>query len=834
MNEAESDTNRWQRLKDAFNEVVELAPESRHSYLSALHLKDKNLYQELAELIEVDAEAEDFLDEPVALEADSVSLSSSVGETVGQYKITREIERGGMGVVYEAARFDGEFEQRVAVKLVNRHFFSDELIRRFKTERQILARLEHPNIVRLLDGGLTDDRTPYYVMEFIEGAPVNVYCRENNLDANEKLELFTQICSAVAYAHRQLIVHRDLKPSNILITKNGEVKLLDFGIAKILDADTDAQTQTNNAPLTPAYASPEQIRGETITTASDVYSLGVILYELLTGKSPREIYAVSQIEIPRAICEVEPIRPSSVVIGHSQEKNSTPPNEQRIKSKGRRTNSLKGDLDNIVLKALQKETERRYDSVEQFAEDIKSYLNDLPVKAHPQSFGYRAAKFVKRNRSAVALAAAAILLIAGGVVAAVWQSFEARRQQQIAEQRFNQVRKIANSFIFDYHDEIAKLDGSTKLRERLVSDGVNYLDTIAREEIDNPELLKESAIAYRKIGDVQGKPYTANLGKLEDAIISYRKSVALLEKASSLAPADLSLKDELVESSRLLANVEGRGGNREQAQSTLKKALTLNQELLALDENNVERKIAAISLRIAVGDAGGGNEEFEQALADANALYQSEPQNKNLINLLKKLHSRIGNHLSYRGKWEQKEGNFEAARNWFSQALEHRERDVYYTEKHPDAITEKRWVYSSYFGYAEILSRLGRTAEALENSEIAGKILQDLKKNNPDDRELDILEIWILSLKIPIFKQQGKPEAALAAAETALILALERTEADPTNIEPISATLNLANEAAKLASELKKESQAESYRQIQRKYEPQYKEKFGGDYSYIF
>lgn len=808
MNGAPLDDNRWQKLKDIFNEAVELAPDLRSSYLSALRLNDKTLYQELAELIDVDAEAEDFLDKPVSLKSDS--LASIVGETVGNYRIVREIERGGMGVVYEAARFDGAFEQRVAVKLVNRHFFSDELILRFVKERQILARLEHPNIVRLLDGGLTEDRTPYFVMEFIEGAPVNVYCRENNLNTNEKLELFLQICSAVAYAHRQLIVHRDLKPSNILITQNGEAKLLDFGIAKILDANADAQTQTQNAPLTPAYASPEQIKGETIATASDIYSLGVILYELLTGKSPREIYAVSQMEIPRGICEIEPAAPS------------------------RANSQLKGDLDNIVLKALRKETERRYESVGQFTDDIKSYLNGLPVRAHPQSFGYRAAKFIKRNRLAVALATAAILLIMGGAVAAIWQSFEAKRQQQIAEQRFEQVRKIANSFIFDYHDEIAKLDNSTKLREKLVSDGVTYLDAVAREDNRNPELLKESAIAYRKIGDVQGKPYTANLGKTEDAIVSYGKSIALLEKAILLAPADLSLKDEFVESSRLLANVESRVGNWDQAEQILQKALAVNKELLASDETNVERKIASMSLQIASGDAHGGMEQFEQALADANALYQSEPRNKNLILVLKRLHSRIGNNLSHRGKEEQKKGNLEAARNWFLQALEHRERDVYYTEKHPEAITEKRWIYSAYFGYAEVLSRLGRTTEALENSEIAGKILQDLKKNNADDRELDILELWILGLKIPILKQQGKPEAALAAAETVLNLALELTESDPTNIEPISWTLSSANQAAKLSSELKKESQAEKYRRIQRKYEPQYKERFGGDFSYVF
>ncbi|HEX8565071.1 MAG TPA: protein kinase [Pyrinomonadaceae bacterium] len=806
MNGAKSDDNRWQRLKNVFNEAVELTPEMRSSYLSSLRLNEKTFYQELAELIEVDLEAEDFLGEPVKLEFDSPSL---IGETVGHYRIEREIERGGMGVVFEAARFDGEFDQRVAVKLVNHNFFNDELVRRFKTERQILARLEHPNIVRLLDGGFTEYGTPYYVMEFVEGVPVNVYCRENNLDINEKLELFLQICSAVAYAHRQLIVHRDLKPSNILITKNGEAKLLDFGIAKILNADADAQTQTQNAPLTPAYASPEQIKGETIATASDVYSLGVILYELLTEKPPREIYSVSQMEIPHGICEIEPVAPS------------------RAKSQ------LKGDLDNIILKAIQKEKERRYDSVEQFADDVKSYLNGLPVKAHPQSFRYRAAKFVKRNRLSAALAAAAILLIAGGVAAAIWQSFEARKQQQIAEQRFEQVRKIANSFIFDYHDEIARLDGSTSLRERLVSDGVNYLDAVAREEINNPELLKESAIAYRKIGDAQGKPYTANLGKSEDAIQSYRKSVALLERAMLLAPADLSLKDELVETSRLLANVESRVGNWEQAQQILQKALTLHKELLASDETNVERKIAFLSLQIALTDAGGGIEHCERALGEADALYASGLRNKNLINLIAKLHSRIGNVNSHRGKSEEKKGDFETARNWFAQALEHRERNLYYTELHPDAITEKRWIYSSYFNYAETLTRLGRTAKALKNLEIAVKILQDLKKNT-DDRELAILEIWILGLKISIFKQQGKPEAALAEAERALNLALERTEADPANIEPISATLNLANEAAKLASELKRERQAESYRRICRKYEKPYKERFGADFSYVF
>ncbi len=439
MNAEKDNQNRWRKLKDVFNEAVDLAPESRASYLAALRLDEETLYNELAELIDIDEEAEDFLGEPISLKTDSFS-PSLVGETIGNYKIVREIERGGMGAIFEAVRFDGEFEQRVAVKLVNRHFFSDELVKRFKKERQILAKLEHPNIVRLLDGGFTNDKTPYYVMEFIEGTPINVYCRENNLDTEQRLNLFLQVCDAVAYAHRQLIVHRDLKPSNILVTKNEQVKLLDFGIAKILESDTDAQTQTQNAPLTPAYSSPEQIRGETITTATDVFSLGAILYELLTEKSPYEIYGVGRMEILRGICETEPKPPSAALSPKSKVQSpksgaetSENDNQQTVnieqttnpKSKIQNPKSLKGDLDNIVLKALRKEKERRYASVEQFADDIKNYLNGLPVKAHPQSFEYRAAKFIKRNRLAVSLAAIAVALIIGGVIAALWQSFEA-------------------------------------------------------------------------------------------------------------------------------------------------------------------------------------------------------------------------------------------------------------------------------------------------------------------------------------------------------------------------------------------------------------------------
>jgi len=600
-------------------------------------------------------------------------------------------------------------------------------------------------------------------MEFIEGTPINVYCRENELDADRRLNLFLQVCEAVAYAHRQFIVHRDLKPSNILVTKNEQAKLLDFGIAKILEADTDAQTQTQNAPLTPAYSSPEQIKGETITTASDVFSLGAILYELLTEKSPYEIYGVGRMEILRGICENEPKPPSmsvsskfKVQSSRSDSETSENDNQQTAnieqttnpKSKIQNPKSLKGDLDNIVLKALRKEKERRYASVEQFAEDIESYLKGLPVKAHPQSFQYRASKFIKRNRWLVGFGAAAVLLIAVGVGVAVWQFYAAQQQRQIAEQRFNQVRKIANSLILDYHDEIAQLEGSTRLREKLVVDAVNYLDAISSENTDNPELLKESAIAYRKIGDVQGKPYHANLGKLNEALINYQKSVNLLEKAILLAPADITLKDELLKSYDALAQARNRLDIKHEPDAIIKKALTLGEQMSASDDN-LERKILLLQMRITLGDAQGETLDkydiYKQALAEADSLYQSNQNNIKLIKILDQLNQRFGTLLVWLGDAEKTKGNFEAANEYYRHSLDYHRKQLYYEEiLIPLGFygkTNRRQLADAHSNVAASLIRLDRPDEALKNAKTALTIIQNMRKNDADNRELILDEV---------------------------------------------------------------------------------------------
>lgn len=347
MSEEQTSQSRWLKLNEFFNRVVDLPTEDRLKILSELCGDDQSLFDEINDLIKFELNSEDFLHDPVNLKTLSLPLALLAGRQIGKYKVVREIERSGMGAIFEATRTDGEFEQRVAIKLINPIFINNELLERFKRERQILARLAHPNIVRLLDGGITAERVPYFVMEYIDGSPVNRYSRMNNLEIRQILKLFLQVCDAVSFAHRQLIIHRDLKPSNILVTKTGQIKLLDFGIAKILDNDSVAQTQTQNAPLTPAYASPEQIKGESITTASDVFSLGTILFELLTGKSPHELYGVSPKEVLRGVTDLEPIRPSSVESSKFKVQGSKSKSKDFDESNG---NNPKSEIRNPKLK----------------------------------------------------------------------------------------------------------------------------------------------------------------------------------------------------------------------------------------------------------------------------------------------------------------------------------------------------------------------------------------------------------------------------------------------------------------------------------------------------
>jgi eukaryotic-like serine/threonine-protein kinase len=543
---------RWDEIKGKLHAALELEPEQRAMYLNEVAAADPELRNELESLIASHNQAgEDFLDSPVSqshllwgAEKSAEKNSSPLrGNRIGPYEIVEEIGLGGMGTVYRAFRADDHYHKEVAIKLVNTGRDSGFVLNRFRNERQILASLDHPNIARLLDGGSTEEGTPYFVMEFIDGQPVNAYCDRHQLTIQARLQLFLQVCSAVQYAHQHLIVHRDIKPGNILVNAEGIPKLLDFGIAKILDVEAVtgkfAPTLTVFRAMTPAYASPEQIEEKPITTASDVYSLGVVLYELLTGCHPFRREESSPQQIAAAVCESAPEKPSTVL----RRMESKTPNLQidarrrrAFADSSQRSKKLRGDLDNIIFMAMRKEPQRRYASVEQFAEDIRRHLENRAVIARKDTAGYRASKFIRRHKAGVsATAAVVVILIATLIVTireariAAQQASLAREQHARAEKRFRDVRELANSLIFEIHDSIQNLPGATQPRKLLVDRALKYLDSLSQEASDDPGLQRELASAYERLGDVQGMPNAASVGDSAGAQGSYLKSIELLE-----------------------------------------------------------------------------------------------------------------------------------------------------------------------------------------------------------------------------------------------------------------------------------------------------------------
>ena len=470
---------RWARVKELFEAAVDLAPNERTAFLEKECGGDEALRSEIESLLESDERTDGFIEQPAFaiphdLFPDNVE-EPFVGRQFGAYQLIREIGRGGLGAVYLAARADDEYRKQVAIKVIRRGLDTDDIIRRFRTERQILAQLDHPNIARLIDGGTTDDGLPYFVMEYVSGEPINAYCDTNALPTTERLTLFRKVCAAVTYAHQNLVIHRDLKPSNILVTQEGEPKLLDFGIAKLLSAGDELFTQTIPAlrVMTPEYASPEQVKGGKIMTTSDVYSLGVLLYELLTGQRPYRLKTRTPAEIARAITEQEPERPSTAVTRASNSPQSAIRNPK----------FLRGDLDNIVLKAMRKEPARRYASVGQFSEDIRRHLTGLPVIARKDTVTYRASKFVNRHRIGVAAAALVLLSLVGGIVATLIQVRTARRERAKAEAISGFLQKTLHA-----SDPALNLSGQPTVKD-LLDDASKRLAT--EELSDQPEVRAE-------------------------------------------------------------------------------------------------------------------------------------------------------------------------------------------------------------------------------------------------------------------------------------------------------------------------------------------------------
>ena len=539
----------------------------------------------------------DFLRPPRDTAA-PLAPAAEAGQRLGPWRLVEPLGSGGMGEVWLARRDDGAYDGEAAVKLLKRGMDSAAVLQRFAQERQALARLDHPHIARLYDAGLSADGRPYFVMERVQGRPLDAACAGLALEA--RLALFLQLADAVAHAHRHLLVHRDLKPGNVLVTGDGQVKLLDFGIAKALDPlDADA-TAEHHRPFTPSHASPEQVRGEPVSTATDVYSLGVLLYQLLTGQRPYGREARSPHELAEAVLHEAPTRPSS--LGAPPE---PPPDWWRTRER------LKGDLDNILLKTLAKAPAERYASVDALAADLRAHLGGYPVSARAPTWRYLGARFVARNRLAVGLAAAVLLTLLAGLTGTLWQMRAAQAAEARAEARFAQLRELSRQLVFSYHDQIAQLPGSLATREALLQDALRYLDGLAAElgpELARrPALARELAESYSRIAELQGDGFSPSQEQLAAARANLDKAIALQPLyAASIARDAVALREaaEMFQGRAMLAS---RGGALRDTVAALQQARRLNEQALALDPRDARTlaQLATVSGRI--GLLQGGN-----------------------------------------------------------------------------------------------------------------------------------------------------------------------------------------------------------------------------------
>ncbi|MFZ5446283.1 MAG: protein kinase domain-containing protein [Myxococcota bacterium] len=517
--------------------------------------------------------------------------SAKPSVTVGRYELREKVGAGGMGAVWSA--WDPKLARRVAVKLSHAPRPGGDA--RFVHERQILAGLEHPHIARLLDAGETADQRAWFAMDFVDGVPIDEFCARRGLSVRQRVELLLPVLAAVQHAHRHLVVHRDLKPANILVDAQGQPRLVDFGIARLLEHDLRL-TETGHNPMTPAWASPEQVRGEPVTTSSDLFSLGVVLYELLSGASPWRVANDDVRALLEAIREVEPLPCSRA---------ARSPEVSR---------ALAGDLDAVLAMALRKDPKDRYSSVDAFAEDLRAWLDGRPTLARRGDRRYRFGRFVRRHRLAVGAGVAVFLSLATGLVATAHQARVAREERDRAERRFAQVRALAHAVLFDYHDGIADLPGSTALRERLVKDALGYLDSLAAEAQSDLSLQRELSFAYLKVGDVQGDPFGASLGDTEGALRSYLRGRALAQGVLAGSPGDASARRALALSEEKVGAIDEVAGRLDDAAASYERARALGLGL-AKEGSDPEQRLELSRAELALAQVRLQQHRLDDALA---------------------------------------------------------------------------------------------------------------------------------------------------------------------------------------------------------------------------
>ncbi len=530
------------KIDSYFDELSE-APADQRAALLAL-IEDEEIRDEVESLLRYSPSGGDESEQSSfrkavasAFQSAAHNLQNTPAPRFGPYRVTGTLGRGGMGTVYRAVRDDQAFQKEVAVKVLNLAVDSPSVRERFRRERQILAALDHPSIARLLDGGETGDGFSYIVLEYVDGKNIIAHCRDNQLSRRDRLELFMEVCKAVQFAHQNLVVHRDIKPGNILVTRDGKPKLLDFGIAKLLDPAGD-RTATDFMALTPHYASPEQVQRGNITTASDVYSLGVLLYEMLAGRPPYHMESSSPSELIRVVCHAEPQNPG-----------------------------LGDDLDNILLMALRKEPERRYASAREFADDIERSLTNQPVRARADTITYRVNKFARRNRLPLIAGLLIVAALVGGII-------ESQRQARRAERRLQDVRQLASLNLFDEAALRRNASGPTAAREQMVRTALECLERLAAESGEDASLRADLSGAYQAVGDMQGQA----LGRAGDAANSYRKSIALGETLLREKKSTPAARRALAAAYLGMVDIEARHARMPQSTQFAKQALDLIEQ----------------------------------------------------------------------------------------------------------------------------------------------------------------------------------------------------------------------------------------------------------------
>ncbi|HWS99560.1 MAG TPA: serine/threonine-protein kinase [Pyrinomonadaceae bacterium] len=762
------DSTNWEKVKDVFALALEQPRERREHFLRAACGEDAELRGEVESLLEAHDESRPMLERKdfgVASLFDATGAAYE-GKEFGRYKVIRELGRGGMGAVFLAERADGEFQQQVALKIVGRTFADAELVRRFRRERQILASLSHPNIARLLDGGVSQDGEPYLVMEYVEGVRIDEYCEGRRLSTAARLRLFLAVCRGVAYAHQNLVVHRDIKPSNVLVTSDGTPKLLDFGIAKLLDAEhAHERTETNFRAFTPDYAAPEQVSGGQITTASDVYSLGVLLDDLLHGTRRSQ---GAQPDAGRWRSESSEQKTVATNLPTKQDGGGR-------KAEGQR--SVGGELKNIVSMARREEPQRRYNSVAQLAEDVQRYLDGLPVRAQKDSFTYRAGKFVRRNKVSVGAAAVVLVSLVVGLALALWQANVARRERDRAERRFSDVRQLSNALLNDIAPKIERLEGSTAARQSLVAQSLKYLDSLAVESADDTTLRMELAAAYEKVGVLQGDSNKPSLSDFRGAIASLEKAQTIRRRLLTTNPGDAENRRLLADNLRLL-------GVRRMSQSDIEGGLRDGQEAAQIYENLVAEAPDSLALRLGyletrvetaisyvnVNRFAEAIPLLERATSELETLRRGGADDVELQRILSKGLAYLGFSLS----WESRQPEAEARMNEAVSLAES------LAARYPHDANVKQDLWRTYQTAAVIHEEIDN-ARMFELSEKARRVAEETvaaDRANAQARHNLARTYSRLSTALSLLK---KPDEAISYVEKGAAIYLELMDKDPLN-----------------------------------------------------